>query len=216
MKCAVKRFTLIWLLIFLAVVLVAGSEWKLITDKDGVALYTREVIGRSEAQFKGVCIIKRPLEVVGSVLSDIPSYPRWFFKCIEAKKIPAEKLSELKFFLYVAIDTPWPFSDRDAIYKTEVTIDDALGKVLIQSIALNEPFIPLKKPYVRITDSELQWILERLAADRTRITFINRTNVAGPFANFLSNPGMRDTTLRSLINLKNILTHPDSTGNFKK
>ncbi len=106
----------------------------------------------------------------------------------------------------MAIDTPWPFLDRDVLYKTEVKIDFASGKVVIQSIALKTPLIPLKKQYVRITDSEQQWILERIAVDRTRITFINRTNAAGPFANFISNPGIRDTMMHSLTNLTKIFT----------
>ncbi len=183
----------------------AGSDWELLNNEEGITLYVRDVSGHSEAEYKGVCIIDRPIEVVGSVLSDIPSYPKWFFKCIESKKIPVENSSERNFFLYVAIETPWPFSDRDAVYKVEITIDYALGKVFIQSTALKEPLVPLRRQYVRITDSEHQWILEKISADRTRITFINRTNAAGPFANYISNPGIRDTTFHSLKNLKKIV-----------
>ena len=190
---------------------VAGGEWELIVDKDGITLYAREVSGHSEAQFKGVCMVSRSLDSVGSVLSDIASYPKWFFKCIEAKKIPTEDSTTFQFFLYVAIDTPWPFSDRDVVYKTEVSIDYASGKVVIHSIALKKPLMPLRRRYVRITDSEHQWILERISVARTRITFINRTNAGGPFANFLSNPGIRDTTIHSLKNLKKIFSHQYDT-----
>ena len=111
----------------------------------------------------------------------------------------------------MAIDTPWPFTDRDVVYKTEAKFDFASGKVVIHSIALKKPFIPLREQYVRITDSEQQWILERISVDRTRITFINRTNAAGPFANFISNPGIRDTTIYSLTNLTKILKRPHDT-----
>jgi len=193
-------------LMVLPTISVTGGEWKLMVDKDGIALFAREVSGHSEMQFKGVCIVSRPLESVVSVLSDTASYPKWFFKCIEAKKIPTENPSEFHFFLYVAIDTPWPFRDRDVVYKTEVDIDFASAKVDIRSIALKRPFIPLRRQYVRITDSEQQWILERISVDRTRIIFISRTNVAGPFANFISNPGIRDTTIHSLKNLRKMLT----------
>jgi len=202
MKSPAKRIIIILLLIIFPVSSVADGDWKLIVDQDGIALYAREVSGHAEAQFKGVCIVNRPLEAVGSIMSDIASYPKWFFKCIEAQKIPAENPSELHFFLYVAIDTPWPFSDRDAVYKTEIAIDYALGKVVVRSTALKEPLIPLRRQYVRVTDSEHQWILEKISADSTRITFINRTNAGGPLANYISNPGIRDTTVHSLKNLK--------------
>jgi hypothetical protein len=202
MKSPAKRIITILLFIIFPVSSVADGDWKLIVDQDGIALYAREVSGHAEAQFKGVCLVNRPLEAVGTILADIASYPKWFFKCIEAQKIPAENSSELHFFLYVAIDTPWPFSDRDAVYKTEIAIDYALGKVVVRSTALKEPLIPLRRQYVRVTDSEHQWILEKISADRTRITFINRTNAGGPLANYISNPGIRETTVHSLKNLK--------------
>ena len=206
MKSTLKRITLSLIVIILPVISVADSDWTLITEEDGVALYAREISGHPEAQFKGICIVDRPIEAVGNILSDIASYPKWFFKCIEARKIPAENSSELHFFLYVVFDAPWPFLDRDVIYVTNITIDYASAKVVIYSTALKESLIPLRSQYVRITDSEHQWILERISADRTRVTFINRTNVGGSFANYLSNPCIRDATINTLKKLKNFET----------
>ena len=206
-----KRIIIILILMVLPVISGADDQWQLIDESDGITLYAREVSGHSEMQFKGVCMVNRSLASVISVLSDTASYPRWFFRCIEANKIPTKNPSEFHFMLYVAIDTPWPFTDRDVLYKSEVKIDFASGKVVIHSIALETPLIPLKKQFVRITDSEQQWILERIAVDRTRITFINRTNAAGPFANFISNPGIRDTMIHSLANLTKILKLPDDS-----
>jgi hypothetical protein len=216
MRSTVERIIIILISMVFAAISVAGDPWKLIVDIDGITLYAREVSGHSEGQFKGVCTVRRPIEAVGAVLSDVGAYPKWFFKCIEAKKIPTENSSELHFFLYVAIDTPWPFSDRDVVYETDVSIDYESGKVAIHSIALKASFIPLRKRYVRITDSEHQWILERISFDRTRITFLNRTNTAGPFATYLSNPGIRDTTIHSLKNLKKMLDHPDAAEKIQQ
>jgi hypothetical protein len=215
MRSTIKRIIIILALMVLATLSGASGQWKLIDDRDDITLYSREVSGHSQSQFKGVCLVGQPIEAVGSVLSDVGSYPRWFFKCIEAKKIPAENSSELHFLLYVAIDTPWPFLDRDVVYETDVAVDHAAGKVFIRSVALKRPFVQLRRQYVRITDSEHQWILERVSADLTRITFINRTNAEGPFADYLSNSGMRDTTIHSLENLKKLLDPPDATAEIQ-
>ena len=202
MKRTVKWIIISLMFIIFPLISIAGNDWKLIADENGIILYVREVSGHAEAQFKGVCTVAKSIKTVGSILSDIASYPKWFFKCIEAQKLPAENPSDLHFFLYVAIDTPWPFADRDAVYETEIVIDDVLEKVVIRSHAVKEPLVPLRRQYVRITDSEHQWILEKISADSTRITFINRTNAGGPFASYISNAGIRDTTLYSLKNLK--------------
>jgi hypothetical protein len=66
----------------------------------------------------------------------------------------------------------------------------------------------LRSGYVRITDSVHRWILESVSSAHTRITFINRTNAAGLFANYISDPGTRDTTVRSLKNLIKIAKDP--------
>jgi hypothetical protein len=213
MKNPVIPILILLVLMLSATTSVAGGEWQIVSDRDGTALFVRDLQGHSEAQFKGVCVVDRSIEDVGAVLSDIASYPKWFFKCIEAKKVPIENSSEHHFFLYVAIDTPWPFADRDVVYETRVRIDHAAGKVVIRSSALKKTIRPSRRRYVRITDSEHEWILERISADRTRIIFINRTNVAGPFANYISNPGIRETTVCSLTNLKKILEH---TGDIEK
>ena len=211
MKHSIQRIIIISMLLVLPAISGADGQWQTIVERDGITLYAREVSGHSEMQFKGVCMVNRSLASVVSILSDTDSYPKWFFRCIEANKIPTKNPSEFHFLLYVAIDTPWPFTDRDVLYQTEVKIDFASGKVVIHSIALKTPVIPLKRQYVRIIDSEHQWILEKVAVDRTRITFINRTNAAGPFANFISNPGIRDTMIHSLTNLAKILKPPDDT-----
>jgi len=196
-------------------ILSAGDAWEWIEKEDGIELYAREVRGHSEREFKGVGLVKEPIEVIGSVLSDIPSYPQWFFKCTESKKIPSENASGLNLLLYIAIDTPWPFTDRDVVYKTDVAIDRVSGKVVINSTALKAQFVPLRSGYVRITDSQHRWILERVSPAHTRITFINRTNAAGRFSNYISDPGTRDTTRYSLKNLIKIAKNPKYADTVK-
>ena len=191
----------------------AGGDdgWNLVAEEDGVALYTRTLENGSTSEIKGVCIAERPIETVGWVLSDVASYPKWFFRCHQSRKIPAQNDTDLSFLLHIVIDTPWPFADRDVVYRVVTTIDSAGGKVVVQSTAVKTQLVALKKDYVRITDSKLQWILERLSAGQTRITFINRTHAAGLWGDVISNPGTQATTLHSLKNLKTLLASQSFT-----
>ena len=182
-----------------------GDGWNLLADEEGVALYTKASADDGASVIKGVCEVERPLETVGRVLSDVSSYPNWFFRCHQSRKIPAQDSTDLNFLLYIVIDTPWPFADRDVVYKVVTTVDSAAGKVVVHSTAVKSQSLARKKNYVRITDSKLQWILERLSAGQTRITFINRTHAAGLWGDYISNSGACATTLHSLKNLKKLL-----------
>jgi hypothetical protein len=195
------------ILIFSAYAFMAagGDGWNLLADEEGVALYTRASADDGTSEIKGVCEVERPLETVGRVLSDVAFYPKWFFRCHQSRKIPAPDSTDLNFLFYIVIDTPWPFVDRDVVYKVVTTIDSAAGKVVVHSTAVKTQPLAPKKDYVRITDSNLQWILEKVSAGQTRITFINRTHAAGLWGDYISNSGARATTLHSLKNLKKLL-----------
>ena len=168
--------------------------------------------GHSELEFKGICLIDQPLVVIGNILSDTAFYPKCFFNCSESKRIPMDNTPGPGYFLYIAIDTPWPFKDRDVVYKANVGIGHDLGRVTIKSIVLTEPIVPLRSAYVRITDPQHRWILEKVTSEKTRVTFTTRTNAAGPFASYISNPSTRGTTFYSFKNLKT-WTRASNNGN---
>jgi len=192
--------------------LLANEGWKLIEDDEGVAVYVRQLEGDSASQFKGVCVVNRPIEIVAAILADIAAYPEWFYKCIEAKKIPKNDSTDLDFIIYMAIKAPWPLLDRDALFHVKTAIDYDSEKVTINSVALKEPLVPIQEDYVRITDAEQQWILEKNTAKATRVIFTNRTDAGGSVSSFISGLGSRKSVYHSLINMKEIAHDPK----FKK
>jgi hypothetical protein len=199
-----RRFFLLLLVIYPITVL-ADGEWNRVSDDDGVTLYNRTLKGRAASEVKGTCVVDRPIEAVASLLSDIASYPKWFFRCIQSRKIPHTNSADFHFLLYVVIDTPWPFADRDVVYQVETTIDHAAQKVIVRSTAIHAPWVAPKTNTVRITDSQLQWTLEQQSSAQTRITFINRTHAAGFWGDVISDSGVHATTLYSLKKLKRLL-----------
>lgn len=204
------------MLLFLSIVILAfgqgvifaRAEWELVKDKDEVKIYASEIKGFAGKEFKGVCIIDQPIEIVGAVLFDIPAYTKWFHNCLEIKKIPHADSTDLDFIVYVAIDAPWPLWDRDSIYKTDAVLDIASGKVKIHSVALTDPLVPIIEHYVRINDSELEWILEQMAVKKTKVTFIKRTHIGGTAGNYFSNMGSKMTIFDSLVNLRVMAEEP--------
>ena len=188
--------------------LFAQEQWKSVSNDNGVAIYSRKVIGQEDSEFKGITDINQPIEVMGAVSAEIPGYTGWFFKCRQARKIPAISSTAYNFMVYIAIDTPWPLWPRDIVYDVKIKIDMASGKVEVRSKAVPEPVVPIRKDHVRITDSELHWVLERIDTHRTRIIFIMRTDAGGSVSSYWSDLGCRKTIYHSLINLHTIAADP--------
>jgi len=188
--------------------LFAQEQWKSVSDDNGVAIYSRKVAGHEASEFKGIIDINQPIEVIGAVLAEIPAYTGWFFKCLQAEKIPQISSTAYNFMVYFTMDTPWPLWPRDIIYNVKIKIDMASGKVEVRCKAVPEPAVPIQKDHIRITDSELHWVLERIEPHRTRIIFIMRTDAGGSVSSYWSDLGCRKTIYHSLMNLQRIATDP--------
>jgi hypothetical protein len=188
--------------------LFAQEQWETVSNDNGVAIYSRKVAGHEDSEFKGITDINQPIEVIGAVLAEIPAYTGWFFKCMQARKIPQNFSTANTFRVYIALYMPWPLWPRDIVYDVKLNIDMASDKVEVHSKAVPDPVVPIPKDYVRITDSELHWVLERIDTHRTRIIFIMRTDAGGSVSSYWSDLGCRKTIYHSLINLHTIAADP--------
>ena len=186
----------------------AQEPWATVSSDNGVALYSRKEAGHHESVFKGVTDINQPLEVIGAVLAEIPAYTKWFFNCMQARKIPQNSSTAYNFMVYIALDTPWPLWFRDIIYDVKLEVDLTSGKVEARSKAVPQPVLPIRKNHVRITDSEVYWVLERINSHRTRVIFRMRTDAGGAARGYWSDLGSRKTIYHSLINLHRIAADP--------
>jgi hypothetical protein len=166
------------------------------------------VAGYAESEFRGSRVINQPVEVVGAVLADIPSYTRWFYNCTQARKIPEKSSTDLNFLIYIVVEVPWPFWNRDVVYAAATTINLSSGKIEVQGHARQDPVVPLRKDHVRVTDSELQWTIEGQAPNQTLVTFTKRLNAGGNLGGFLSDAGCKKSVFSSLVNMRDIAADP--------
>ena len=74
--------------------------------------------------------------------------------------------------------------------------------------ALRDDTVPVKENHVRVTDSAIQWDLERLDDNRTRVSFAKRINIGGSVGSYLSDAGCRKTIFKSLVNFGRLASDP--------
>jgi len=189
---------------------VAGAEeaWVFVKKDHGVTVHSRKVAGYAESEFRGSTVINQPVEVVGAVLADIPSYTSWFYNCTQARKIPDKSATDLNFSIYIVVKVPWPFWNRDVVYAATTTIAPATGKIKVQGHARQDAAVPIRKDHVRITDSKIQWTIEPLAPNQTLVTFKKRINAGGNLGGYLSDAGCKKTVFSSLLKIGDIAADP--------
>ncbi|MEY2560139.1 MAG: hypothetical protein QOG51_554 [Verrucomicrobiota bacterium] len=162
-----------------------ASEWKLISNKDGVALYRRQRSASNESRAIGE--IAAPTAVVHAVISDVESYASFMPYTAECRVLKREGNS---IVAYQRISAPLT-SDRDYTVRIHSSSKPAEGGVSYSSRweAENALGPPEKSGVVRVKLCEGSWLLEPAGPNVTRATYTIYTDSGGVIPAFIKNTG---------------------------
>jgi len=161
------------------------GEWKLISNKDGVALYRRQRPLSNES--KAIGEIAAPAAVVHAVLNDVESYARFLPYTAECRVLKREGDS---IVTYQRISAPL-VSDRDYTLRIHSTSKTAEGGTSYSSRWETENALgpPEKSGVVRVKLCEGSWLLEPAGPNSTRATYMIYTDSGGVLPAFIKNTG---------------------------
>ena len=161
------------------------SEWKLISNKEGVALYRRDRPITNES--KAIGEIAAPAAVVHAVINDVESYASFMPYTVECRVLKREGNS---IVAYQRISAPLT-SDRD--YTVRIRFHSKPGErgmsYLSQWEAANSFGPPEKPGVVRVNLCEGSWLLEPTGPGTTRATYTIYTDSGGVIPRFLKETG---------------------------
>jgi hypothetical protein len=162
-----------------------ATEWKLISNKDGVALYRRQRPASNESRAIGE--IAAPAAVVHAVISDVESYANFMPYTAECRVLKREGNS---IVAYQRISAPLT-SDRDYTVRIHSSSKPAEGGVSYSSRweAENALGPPEKSGVVRVKLCEGSWLLEPAGSNATRATYTIYTDSGGVIPAFIKNTG---------------------------
>ena len=161
------------------------SEWRFISNKDGVALYRRDRPATNES--KAIGEIAAPPAVVHAVINDVESYASFMPYTVECRVLKREGNSVV---VYQRISAPMT-SDRDytvrmrsssrqgeegTSYSSRWEAENALGP-------------PAKPGVVRVNLCDGSWLLEPTGPNTTRATYMIYTDSGGVIPAFIKNTG---------------------------
>ena len=174
------------------------SPWSLVRERDGIAVYTRPVEGSGIREFKGSALVAASAESIHTLLRDADGFKDWFPNTSESRLLSREGNVSYR---YTVIDTPWPVSDRDNIFRNETEIDPQSGRITIRITAAPDDY-PEQPQRVRVRRALGLWLLEPIRADATRVTFKMHLEPGGGVPQWLLNTQVVETPFDVLTNLR--------------
>ncbi|MEY2494274.1 MAG: hypothetical protein QOJ45_766 [Verrucomicrobiota bacterium] len=162
-----------------------ATEWKLISNKEGVALYRRQRPASNESRAIGE--IAAPAAVVHAVISDVESYASFMPYTAECRVLKRDGNS---IVAYQRISAPLT-SDRDYTVRIHSSSKPAEGGTSYLSRWETENALgpPEKSGVVRVKLCEGSWLLEPVGPNATRATYTIYTDSGGAIPAFIKNTG---------------------------
>jgi len=161
------------------------GQWKLISEKEGVAIYRRPRPASNES--KAIAEIAAPAALVHAVIDDVESHASFMPYIAECRVLKREGDSVV---LYQRISVPLT-SDRDYTVRVHSSSKPGEGGKVYTSHWETENALgpPEKSGVVRVKLCEGSWLLEPTGPNTTRATYMIYTDSGGMIPTFIKNTG---------------------------
>jgi hypothetical protein len=179
--------------------------WSLEETSDGVQVFTKEVAGSPLKAFRGVTQVKTTLSALVALLEDTEAAPLWLYETRLVKRVAS--LGAKKQIRYSVNDAPFPVSDRDLYFESNIEQLPETGVVLVHLKGIPDYKAP-EKEYVRISSFEGEWRFEPLLQGIIKVTYQAHANPGGQLPSWLINSIVVDTPLNTLKGLVSLVQAP--------
>jgi hypothetical protein len=153
------------------------EKWVLKKDKSGIKVYIRIEPVTGLPEFKGIIKIAASIPGLIAVLRDVEEYPNLFAGTKTANILREE---DNLLICYMHNECPFPFSDRDGIYKSYIYHNPVNGKVTLSIEALPD-YLPEYSKKVRIVTSKGLWTLKPLKDGKVEVIYQQYADPGGNF-----------------------------------
>lgn len=183
----------------------AQSDWKFVTEKEGIKVYSRSVAGSKVKALKVECTLNTSLAALVKLLLDVPATVHWVYhtkSCVLLKQVSPSEL-----YYYSEVSLPWPLENRDFVAHVKVTQDEASRVVTVNAPAI-PGWVAGKKGIVRVDRSLGYWTIRPLNPGRVKVEYSLQVDPGGIIpawaVNLLSSQG----PIESFIKMRERLQQP--------
>lgn len=189
----------------------APDDWKLLSIRNGIEVFSRSVPGSAIRAVRGVMRVNARQSALVALLRDHEARPAWESLCAGARVQQA--LSETEEIVYLHYDLPWPVADRDMVMRVSWS-QDADSRASMQAIAI-EGVVPPTPGRVRVTKASSTWTFAPLEDGAIEVSVVAHLDPGGPLPAWLLNFLAADAPLDSLNSFRRLVAedrHASSEG----
>ena len=175
------------------------NNWGIDKNKDGIKVFTRFEKGSNFKVFKATVEVKNSIGEIIKILKNVSEYTSWYGYTKTSKLLKTEKGMQ---YNYVETIFPWPYHNRDMVYKMSIE-KDSLGavKVLLKGLP---NYIPEREGIVRMKKAE-GYILLQSNHEKTKITYVFHSEPGKNIPAWLANNSIADLPFKTLSGLRKTL-----------
>jgi hypothetical protein len=178
----------------------AKSSWEVIAQESGVVVSRKYIESYDLPIIKGVGTINANIYHVLAVLDDIDRNKEWMHSTKETKLL--RLVNENERILYNRTSVPWPASDRDAVMHATIKPDFDKKRVTIAFKNIKSSLMKEVDGVVRMPIVRGFYLLEKVSAERTRITYQAEADVGGFIPDWLVEMNSKEIPLKTILSLR--------------
>ena len=180
----------------------AQENWDLVKDKKEIQVYTRTNTISSFKEFKAVTEIKATVNDFLAVIYDIEGLPDWGYNIKESRLL--DRPDEYMQTYYAVAKAPWPYKNRDGVYKNIISWDPKKKELLVK-IEMPEDVMSLNDSYVRM-DGYGYWKIREQNDNLIEVTFQMQVDPGGSIKAWMANMFVSDSPFFTLQGLREAIT----------
>ena len=181
------------------------NNWKIDKNKDGIKVYTRVEKGSNFKVFKAIVEVDNSIGEILKILKNVSEYTKWYGYTKTSKLLKTENDIQ---YNYVETIFPWPYSNRDMVYKMSIEkYSSGAVKVLLKGLP---NYIPKKKRIVRMKKAE-GYILLQPNNGKTEIIYVFHSEPGKNIPAWLANNSIANLPFKTLSGLKKMLKEKNNS-----
>ncbi|MDH5581725.1 MAG: START domain-containing protein [Bdellovibrionales bacterium] len=178
--------------------------WQQIKVKQGISVFKKEIPKSKLVAFKGEAIIEASAGKIIHVLKDNTHKKDWVDRLLKSEVL--EKNSEYEQVMYQVFNAPWPVSNRDFVYRANLTRDTS-GVITLHMNSIDHNKSP-KTIGVRADLIKSIYKLTPIGPNKTKLEVEIQSDPKGLLPKWVVNIIQRSWPLKTLQRIRNQVKKP--------